>query len=1778
MNGNVEKVYKLTPMQEGILFQSLKEESSYLDQYSCRLKGEIKYNALVEAWKTVVKEYAIFRTAFVHQQVSEPLQVVVKNVDPQINVFDYSKLNEDEFEKKIEEFRKEDLKKGFDITKPCLLRVSLLKKNDNECEYVWTIHHLIIDGVSVPILMKRVYEIYHCLIFNKDISDNKPMQFGEYVAWLKRQSTEDLDNFWSEYLKNVKYPTIVSNNNENENSKYLNCRSSFIIPDELAESILKIAKSNNISEFQIYNIAYAILLHRYTGQKSVLYGKLVSGRPTSIAGISKAIGVFINNIPNFVSFSGNITVRELIEKEIKHHVRANAYEFVSQVKVHELTGIQQELYDSLFLFENYEIDKIYDEDYVGFSISDESIAESTNFNLNWIVRPAKNMELNIVFNGLSFDEKQIESMARSYVKILGKIAENLDIRIADISLSDEKTKVIDCFGNFLPTWFKGKILNSDNISTNDVGYMDDMGEIHIDRTFSSSIIIGEKKILRDDIARMLVEKGVVEGCIVVYFGKATGKTIICYLDNSDQPEPTIKRHIIKAISQDLEIPKKLLKESIDFIKCDELPNLPDQDDEINTMLQIIKDELRKRTICANIVNFPETDSEKAMEAIWSEVLGFEEIDTKVSFFELGGNSIDLMKIVSRVRQVFEKEISINEIIKYSTIHELTTYVDSKHDKKEIAESVKLTLEQKRLGVEASFAQKRFWFLNQYYKNDSFNNLAESIRLTGYVDEERLKTALKELCVRQESLRTTFFMNNGVIYQKVNDETNLDYEIINIQESKGDEEYIDKCILEIVKQPFNLNEGSIFKCRLLKVSDLETILVISIHHIISDGWSLQIFFDELMQLYSAITNNISLDSIEPPKIQYSEYSEWKRQLTTEEYNNKERTFWNDYLNGVEELAFPTDFNRPAEQSFHGLRSYYELPVTLKTEIDELALKFGTTSFNIYFTSYIILLHRYTQQYDITVGIPYGARELIGTETTIGCFLNSVAFRSILKKDMSFSEALKIVMKDMNLVLQHGQYPFDLVVDSVSEKRDMSKNPIFQLMFLFQNIPSIKETLTDIAFERMEIRGNSSMMDFSLYVKEKDDKVEVLAEYNDLLFREQTISRFLVHFENTLRAFVDNQEQSIETFDYMFENEKKEIFEKFNDTNEDLGTDKFIHQLFEEQAELYPEREALIFEDTHLSYAELNKRANQLANYLINNGTKKNQIIGVYMKRSVEMVVALYGILKAGAAYLPLDSSYPEKRIKYMIEDSEVQTILVNENVENILDKFGGKIVNIRENNELDICADTNPNVIIDENDYAYMIYTSGSTGKPKGVINIHKGIRNRILWIRTYFKEDPDSRQMQKTPFSFDVSLGEFFGSLTNGACLVVARPDGHKDVDYMIDLIIKEKVTHVHFVPSLLKQFMASERVEQCRDIIRQICCTGEPLPYELVEEVKNKLPNADIFNLYGPTEAAVEVTCWNCKDKIDKRIIPIGKPICNTQIYILDPYMKVVPIGVIGELYIAGDNLAVGYFHREELTSERFINSPFEEGQKIYRTGDYARYMPDGNIEFIGRIDNQVKIRGNRIEIGEIETDLSKCEGVKDCAVIVSKEESPRIIAFVIPVYDDDDYKRKLVPNLRQELGQKLPDYMIPSIFMFVDKFELLPNGKRNLSKLPAPSIETEITSIDYVAPEDEIQQKVADIWSEILGISKIGINDNFFEIGGHSISAMELTRRINQSFSVNIPTVAIFKYPTVKKLTEMLQGGDDSSKQIEKKNDRNKMLAARKKQGELMKKLRSEKEHSNE
>ena len=803
------------------------------------------------------------------------------------------------------------------------------------------------------------------------------------------------------------------------------------------------------------------------------------------------------------------------------------------------------------------------------------------------------------------------------------------------------------------------------------------------------------------------------------------------------------------------------------------------------------------------------------------------------------------------------------------------------------------------------------------------------------------------------------------------------------------------------QPFDLEHGPVVRISLLRLEAEQHLLLLTLHHIAADGWSMSVLLEEMITLYQGLAEGRGAEEIAlaPLPIQYADYAAWQRQWLDQERLQAELDYWKQQMDGLSTLDLPLDFpGRRWPPSPGPARPFcWRTPAH---PLRQLARGEGATLFMLLLAAWQTLLARYAGQLDIAVGSPVAGRLRREVEPLIGCFINTLVFRTVLTGDPSWRELIGRVRQTALQAFDHQHLPFEKLVERLQPQRDLSRTPLFQVMLALQNEPRGFRPLPGLKMTPLEMESSTTKFELTLTLTEVEQGLAGRMEYSRDLFTAGRIQRLLGHFRNLLRGMVEEAQQSALSTEWLTQEERRHILGAWNRTEQAYRT-VWLHRLFEEQAGLQPEAVALVCGEEKLSYGELNARANRLAHQLRRLGAGPETLVGICTERSLEMVVGLLGILKAGAAYVPLDPGYPKQRLHYMLQDANVSVLLTQAQLQERLEIHQGHRLLLDGGWWTEAAgSDLNPETPqLSGHNLAYVIYTSGSTGQPKGAMNTHHGILNRLMWMQQEYHLTPADRVLQKTPFSFDVSVWEFFWPLMVGARLVMARPGGHQDSNYLVKLIQEQEITTLHFVPSMLQIFLEEKGVERCASL-KRVICSGEALSWELQQKFFSRL-SCELHNLYGPTEAAVDVTYWECRREDSLRVVPIGRPIANTRMHVLDAQLGPLPAGVPGELYIGGAGLARGYWGQAALTAEKFLPNPFSasEGERLYRTGDIGRYREDGAIEYLGRADYQVKIRGVRIELGEIESTLLRHPGVRDAVVTVREEKGgKRLAAYVVP------------------------------------------------------------------------------------------------------------------------------------------------------------------------------------
>ncbi|SDU36152.1 non-ribosomal peptide synthase domain TIGR01720/amino acid adenylation domain-containing protein [Pseudomonas synxantha] len=1126
---------------------------------------------------------------------------------------------------------------------------------------------------------------------------------------------------------------------------------------------------------------------------------------------------------------------------------------------------------------------------------------------------------------------------------------------------------------------------------------------------------------------------------------------------------------------------------------------------------------------------PRTALEIQVAGIWQSVLGLEQVGLTDDFFALGGHSLLATQIISRVRQALNLDVALRSLFERSVLGDFVAGLHGRSRQDELP----LAPIARDQALPLSYAQERQWFLWQLDPHSAAYHLPAALRLKGALNVAALEQAFNQLIARHETLRTTFVVDNEHPRQVIAAKAPLAL-VVETLHGTPDDATLKTFVEHETRQLFDLQRGPLLRVRLLRLADDDHVLVLTQHHIVSDGWSVQLMVEELITLYGAAQAGQPAPLPTLP-IQYADYAVWQRQWMDAGERERQLAYWTAQLAGENSvLELPTDRPRPAEQSYRGAHLSLTLAPGLSDAVQHMAPRLGVTPFMLLLASFQVLLHRYSGQHDIRVGVPIANRNRIETEGLIGFFVNTQIMKAEFSAQLRVEELLQQVKQHALDAQAHQDLPFEQLVEALQPERSLSHNPLFQVMFNHQSAD--KRSSTDgqslpsaLQVEGLDWEGSTSQFDLTLSTSESAEGLSASLTYATDLFDAATIERLGRHWQQLLRSLLEDPQQRVADLPMLDSGEQQQIVDEWNNTDIQYPLDHSVQQLIEAQVAATPEAPALVFGEQQLSYDQLNRRANQLAHKLIELGVGPDALVGIAAERSLEMVIALLAVLKAGGAYVPLDPEYPQDRLSYMIEDSGIGLLLTQQHLLSQLPIPEALPALALDQLDVSAYADVNPEIAVDGENLAYVIYTSGSTGQPKGAGNRHSALTNRLCWMQQAYALTDADTVLQKTPFSFDVSVWEFFWPLMTGARLAVAGPGDHRDPATLVNLIQRYQVSTLHFVPSMLQVFLLDEHVARCTSL-KRIVCSGEALPVDAQQQVFAKLPNAGLFNLYGPTEAAIDVTHWTCREE-GKASVPIGQPIANLCTYILDAELQPVPPGVIGELYLGGAGLARGYHRRPALTAERFMTSPFGDGQRLYRTGDLASYRTDGVIEYRGRIDHQVKIRGLRIELGEIETRLMELDCVREAVVIAADGQ---LVAYAVPTETRDT--DELRSEIKQCLGEHLPDYMVPAQLIFLDQLPLSPNGKLDRKALPKP--DASLLQKAYVAPQSPLEQQIAAIWQDVLKLERVGLNDNFFELGGDSIISIQVVSRARQQGIAFTPK-ELFQHQTVQGLASVARSG---------------------------------------
>jgi amino acid adenylation domain-containing protein len=1132
---------------------------------------------------------------------------------------------------------------------------------------------------------------------------------------------------------------------------------------------------------------------------------------------------------------------------------------------------------------------------------------------------------------------------------------------------------------------------------------------------------------------------------------------------------------------------------------------------------------------------------EAVSAIWKEVLKWPEdraLAHDAHFFTSGGNSLAAVQACARIARHWNIEFDLRDLFEQPRLHACAAIVRSRKDRPGrvpgTAAIEPLSAERRLQPLPLSHAQERQWFLWKLAPQSTAYHMSGALRLSGALDAAAMHAAFEDIAARHESLRTVFLAGaDGTAEQLISPSWAPLLNLIDLRhlatgerEARAAEE-----AQRLHATPFDLTQGPLLRVALIRLSDTLHLLVVVMHHIISDSASMQVLLDELVAGYATRLKGDALSRRAVPRIQYVDHAAWQRNWLAAGEAGRQLAWWRAQL-GEERpvLALPIDRPRTAQIGYRAARHSVEVPGVLLAGLREAAAAEGATLFMLLLAGFQALLHRYTGQEDIRVGAPVANRSRVEAENIIGFFVNTLVLRNRIGGRMRLSDVVAQAKEAVLGAQTHQDLPFEQLVEALQPQRSLSQSPLFQVMFnhLVEDYRALAQ-LPGLEVAHHALPDGTAQFELVLEARETPDgRLALGLVYAAELFDRETIERMAGHYLSVLEALVGQPQQAVGDVALVGAAERVQLASWSENARRHEGAQP-VHRQIEAHAKSKPLALALVFGNEALSYSELNARANRLAHRLIGMGVGPDVLVGICVERSTEMMVGILAVLKAGGAYVPLDPEYPADRLSYMVEDSGIALLLTQSHLRTLISSADA--LQVLELDTLDTASesDADPQVALHGEHLAYVIYTSGSTGRPKGAAIRHSALFSCMAWMQEFYTLAGADTVLHKAPFGFDVSVWEMFWPLTSGARLVIANPGDHRDPVRLVELIQKHQITTLNFVPSMLQAFLAYEGIEATTKL-KHIICGGEAMPAATQREALQRLSGATLQNLYGPTETTIHVTQWTCRDDGSSQV-PIGRPISETQAYVLDASLNEVPVGVAGELYLGGINLARGYLKRPALTAERFIAT--DNGSRLYRTGDLVRWNNEGQLEYLGRIDHQVKVRGFRIELGEIEAQLQAQPEVREAVVVANEGPAgARLVGYVSGQGID-------TATLREGLAEALPDYMVPSVIVVLDALPLNANGKVDRKALPTAAITSDKP---YEAPQGPIAETIAAIWAEVLQMDKVGTHDNFFDLGGHSLLLVRVHRLLEDRLRTTVALVQLFKYPTVGSLAQWMARGADA------------------------------------
>jgi amino acid adenylation domain-containing protein len=1595
---NVDDIYELSPLQQGMLLHSVHDGATdmYLSQQTYTAEGALDPDALVQAWQAVVAAHPALRTSFHWEGLDKPLQVVHRDVSLPVYRHDWSDVDEEQQQKRLDQLRIDDRAAGVDLAVPPLQRLNLIRLGDDRHRITWTYHHLLLDGWSVPIFMNDVISHYRCLAIGGPPPPPAP-PYRDYIAWLQRQDLEATKSFWVNILAGATPSRLAPLRPwDPQRGTGPVDRRIVRLPARVGRGLRETAAHHRVTFSTVVQAAWAIVLRRYTGQAEVTFGCASSGRPAELPQVDRMVGMFANTLPVRVTVPDDGDLGSWLRDIQGMYAQMRRYEYTPLADIKKWVGAPgRQLFESLLVLENYSLAVDTDGVAEQLTFRQDALYDKVSFPLTLTITPEPVSELQLLIHRERFDP----------------------------------------------------------------GFVDDvLARLHA--TFEAMMAAGRIAVVASAAGPMAAPP-------------ATH-------DEALSPAPAT----------------------------------------------------------GGRQSMPATPLEETIAGVYREILGVTQVDFTTSFFELGGDSFDAVRAISRIDGATVGMLAANPSVRQlagalapataaepapgldDEIAELERLLAVKRaEKAQLAEPRGVVPVPRDGALVCTYQQEGVWFMHQFNSSSTVYHVPFALRLHGSLDVPALERALHALVVRHEALRTRFVNEGGLPRQVIDPPpATMPLPMIDLAADQVEQWAAGEC-----NRPFDLAAGPVFRVAVARLAPDEHALVLVFHHIVADGWSARILGGELSALYAAAVAGCEPD-LPPLHVQPADYAAWQRRWLDGAEMQRQIGYWRDTLAGLSTVDFSADRPRPAQPTGAGAAIARWLPAEVATAAHAYARTHQVSLLAVLQAALLTVLHRYTGQHDLPIGSIFSGRTRTDIEPMVGFFGNTLVLRTDLSGDPTFAD---LVRRCHNTVLDattHQDVAFNLVVDALRPERVAGRNPLFQigLTLLPLGIGGTDATLGDVTAEPIIVPEQYALFDISVDIADtRDGQLELSIEYSTELFDADRMHRLMDHFATALANGLTTPDTPAGDIELMTTAERHQVLHAVGYPAEPQ------HRIVAAAAARTPDAIAVIDHDgTTWTYRQLDAAANQLAHRLRRHGVGPDVPVGICLHRGADLVTALLATGKAGGGYVPLDPDLPPDRLALMLADAPLAVVVTHTEHAPM---FESALALDAERAALAAEPTTAADGGATLDDLACVLYTSGSTGTPKGVLVSHRVIHKQIAWLQDTYRLQPADRVLQKTPYGFDVSVWEFFWPLVTGATLVLAAPGGHRDPEYLHGLIARHRVTTMHFVPTMLQAFL--DAVETTLDpgalgSLRQVFSSGEALPADTMHRFLAACPDVELHNLWGSTET-FDVTAWHGEP--GTTVVPIGRPIADSRTYVLDERLRPVPIGMAGQLFVAGTALAHGYLNRPALTAERFLPDPYTDlpGQRMYATGDLVRWRSDGLLEYLGRSDRQVKLRGQRIELGDIEHALAHHPKVRRCAVML--RDNAYLAAYLIgePDHGDPD-----PTELRRYLADRLPTYMIPAALVTLPELPLTPNGKLDTARLPDPTPPT----TEHTPPRTDTESWLATAWQNLLGVEQIGVGDNFFDLGGNSLHATQLVARIRDILNIHLNPRHLFSNPTLEQLASRL------------------------------------------